>query len=69
MNDDPPVLGPLATLVGAHAVVQQPRELPEAGLLEVAELVGQDLAHQLQLGDDHPRRRAEPGHRGLACQS
>jgi len=60
--DDPPVLGPLATLVDAEAVVQQSRDLPEAvGPLEVAELVGQDLAHQVWLGDDHPRRRPEPG--------
>jgi hypothetical protein len=67
--DDPAVLGPLAALVGAHAIMQQPRQLPEAGLLEVAELVGQNLAHQLRLGYDHPRRRPEPGDRGLAWAS
>jgi hypothetical protein len=34
--DDPSVPGPLVALVGAHAAVQQPLELPEADLLEVA---------------------------------
>jgi hypothetical protein len=65
--DDPPVPGPLVALVGAHAAVQQPLELPEADLLEVAELVGQDLPHQLRLGDGHLRHRPGPGDRRLAC--
>lgn len=65
--DDPPVLGPLLALVAAQAVVQQPLELTELELLEVAELVGQDLTHQLRLGDGHPWHRPEPGDRRFAC--
>jgi hypothetical protein len=65
--DDPAVLGPLVALVAAQAVVQHPLELAQLELLVVAELVGQDLAHQLRLGDGHPRHRPEPGDRRLAC--
>lgn len=65
--DDPPVLGPFLALVAAQAVVQHPLELTELELLVVAELVGQDLSHQLRLGDGHPWHRPEPGDRRLAC--
>lgn len=65
--DDPAVLGPLVALVAAQAVVQHPLELAQLELLVVAELVGQHLAHQLRLGDGHPRHRPEPGDRRLAC--
>ena len=65
--DDPPVLGPFLAVVAAQAVVEQPLKPAELELLEVAELVGQDLAHQLGLRDGHPWHRPEPGYGRFTC--
>ena len=65
--DDPSVLSPFLALVATNAVVQHPLESAKLELLKVARLVGQDLSHQLRLGNGHSRHRPKPSDGGLTC--
>ncbi|KAB8082560.1 hypothetical protein EE612_004482 [Oryza sativa] len=64
--EDPPVLGPLLSLVVGHAVGEQLRQHGELELLEVAHLVGQHVLGYLGVGDGHLGDGAEPGEARLA---
>ena len=64
--EDPPVLHPFLTLVARESVGDQLRQGRELGLLEVAELVGEQVLHQRGIGDGHVGNGPEPGEARLA---
>ena len=64
--EDSPVLHPFLTLVARESVGDQLRQGRELGLLEVAELVGEQVLDQHGIGDGHVGNRPEPGEARLA---
>ena len=64
--EDPPVLDPFLALVARESVGKQLCQGRELGLLEVAELVGEQVLDHRGIGDGHVGNRPEPGEGRLA---